>query len=44
MKTSDQNFTQNEWGIFFPFREGKYIMDIRSDQVFKAVFTKNTYE
>jgi len=44
MKTNNQNFAQNEWGIFFPFRKGKRIMDIRSDQVFKAVFTKNTYE
>jgi predicted transposase/invertase (TIGR01784 family) len=44
MESSTQNPAQNEWGIFFPFREGKYVMDIRSDQVFKAVFTKDTYE
>jgi len=44
METNNENLAQNGWGIFFPFREGKKIMDIRSDQVFKAVFTKNTYE
>jgi predicted transposase/invertase (TIGR01784 family) len=44
METKNQNPAQYEWEIFFPFREGKRIMDIRSDQVFKAVFTKNTSE
>jgi len=44
MESNNENPAQNEWGIFFPFREGKRILDIRSDQVFKAVFTKNTYE
>ena len=44
METNNQNLAQNEWGVFFPFRKGKRIMDIRSDQVFKAVFTRDTYE
>jgi len=43
MKTNNQNPAQYEWGPF-PFEDGKYILDIRYDPVFKAVFTKDTYE
>jgi predicted transposase/invertase (TIGR01784 family) len=41
MKTSTQNPIQYEWGPF-PFRDGENVLDIRYDQVFKAVFTKDT--
>jgi len=42
METHNENPARNELGIFFPFRDGKHIMDIRSDHVFKAVFTRDT--
>jgi len=41
MLPNNQNPAQYEWGPF-PFRDGKYVLDIRSDQVFKAVFTRDT--
>jgi len=41
MKTNNQNPTQYEWGPF-PFGDGKRILDIRYDPVFKAVFTEDT--
>jgi predicted transposase/invertase (TIGR01784 family) len=41
MKTINQNPAQSELGPF-PFGDGTQIMDIRYDEVFKAVFTKNT--
>jgi predicted transposase/invertase (TIGR01784 family) len=41
MKTNNQNPAQYEWGPF-PFRDGERILDIRYDEVFKAVFTKDT--
>jgi len=41
METNNQNPAQYEWGPF-PFRDGKRILDIRYDPVFKAVFTKDT--
>ena len=43
MKTKDQNPPQNEWDSI-PFEDGKRVMDIRYDPVFKAVFTKDTAE
>jgi len=43
MENSNQNPVQYEWGPF-PFRDGESIFDIRYDPVFKAVFTKDTYE
>jgi predicted transposase/invertase (TIGR01784 family) len=41
MKNSNQKPIQYDWGPF-PLREGESVMDIRYDQVFKAVFTKDT--
>jgi len=41
MKNSNQKPIRYEWGPF-PLREGESVMDIRYDQVFKAVFTKDT--
>ena len=41
MEKNNQNPTQYEWGPF-PFGDGKRILDIRYDPVFKAVFTKDT--
>jgi predicted transposase/invertase (TIGR01784 family) len=43
METNNQNHVQYEWGPF-PLRDGERIYDIRYDAVFKAVFTKDTYE
>jgi predicted transposase/invertase (TIGR01784 family) len=43
METSTQNPAPYEWGPF-PFRDGESIFDIRYDPVFKAVFTKDSYE
>jgi len=43
MKTNNQNPAQYELKPF-PFEDGKRILDIRNDQVFKAVFTKGTFE
>jgi len=43
MKTSNQNPARNEWDPF-PLGNGKSVMDIRYDPVFKAVFTKDTKE
>jgi predicted transposase/invertase (TIGR01784 family) len=43
METNNQNPAQYEWGPF-PFGDGERIYDIRYDPVFKAVFTKDTYE
>ena len=43
METNNQNPTQYKWGPF-PFGDGERILDIRYDPVFKAVFTKDTYE
>jgi len=43
METNNQNPAQYEWGPF-PLRDGERIYDIRYDPVFKAVFTKDTYE
>jgi predicted transposase/invertase (TIGR01784 family) len=41
MNTNKKNPPQNEWGPF-PFGDGKRILDIRYDPVFKGVFTKDT--
>jgi len=41
MKTNKENPPQNEWGPF-PFGDGRKILDIRYDAVFKGVFTKDT--
>jgi len=41
METNNENPAQYEWGPF-PFRDGERILDIRYDEVFKAVFTKDT--
>jgi hypothetical protein len=43
MEINNQNPAQYEWGPF-PFRDGKRIFDIRYDPVFKAVFTKDSFE
>jgi len=43
MKSNKENPPQNEWGPF-PFGDGRRILDIRYDPVFKAVFTKDTIE
>ena len=43
MQIKDQNPPQNEWDSI-PFGDGKRVMDIRYDPVFKAVFTKETAE
>jgi predicted transposase/invertase (TIGR01784 family) len=43
MQTKEQNPPQYEWGPF-PFGDGQRIMDIRYDEVFKAVFTRDTAE
>jgi predicted transposase/invertase (TIGR01784 family) len=43
METNNQQPIQYEWGPF-PFGDGDQVMDIRYDPVFKAVFTKDTYE
>jgi len=43
MEIKKENPPQNEWGPF-PFGDGKRILDIRYDAVFKAVFTKDTTE
>jgi len=43
MKTNKENPSQYEWGPF-PFGDGKRILDIRYDEVFKAVFTRDTAE
>jgi predicted transposase/invertase (TIGR01784 family) len=41
METNNQKPTRYEWGPF-PLRDGESVMDIRYDQIFKAVFTKDT--
>jgi predicted transposase/invertase (TIGR01784 family) len=41
MKTETKNPPQYEWGPY-PFGEGRRILDIRYDPVFKAVFTRDT--
>jgi predicted transposase/invertase (TIGR01784 family) len=41
MKMKNQNPAQCEWGPF-PFEGGTSVLDIRYDQVFKAVFTRDT--
>jgi len=41
MEINNQNPAQYEWGPF-PFRDGERILDIRYDEVFKAVFTRDT--
>jgi len=41
MEINNQNPAQYEWGPF-PFGNGDRILDIRYDEVFKAVFTKDT--
>jgi len=41
METNNQNPAQYEWGPF-SFRDWERILDIRYDEVFKAVFTKDT--
>jgi hypothetical protein len=41
MKNNNQNPAQYEWGPF-PFGDGISVLDIRYDQVFKAVFTRDT--
>jgi len=43
MKTNNQKPARNEWEQF-PLGNGKSVMDIRYDPVFKAVFTKDTKE
>jgi predicted transposase/invertase (TIGR01784 family) len=43
MEINNQNPAQYEWGPF-PLRDGESVLDIRYDQVFKAVFTKDTHE
>jgi len=43
MKTDKENPPQYEWGPF-PFGDGQRILDIRYDEVFKAVFTRETAE
>jgi predicted transposase/invertase (TIGR01784 family) len=43
MQTKNQNPPRKEWDRL-PFENGQRIMDIRSDPVFKAVFTKDTAE
>jgi predicted transposase/invertase (TIGR01784 family) len=43
METSNQNPAQYEWGPF-PLGDGRSVLDIRYDVVFKAVFTKDTKE
>jgi len=43
MKTETQNPPQYEWGPY-PFGDGRRILDIRYDAVFKAVFTRDTAE
>jgi predicted transposase/invertase (TIGR01784 family) len=40
MKTNKKNPPQSEWGPF-SFGDGKRILDIRYDEVFKAVFTRD---
>jgi len=40
MDISKENSTQYKWGPF-PFGDGKRVLDIRYDQVFKAVFTRD---
>jgi len=41
MEINNQNLAQYEWGPV-PFRDGERILDIRYDEVFKAVFTRDT--
>jgi hypothetical protein len=41
MQMKNQNPAQYEWGPF-PFGDGKRILEIRYDPVFKAVFTRDT--
>jgi len=43
MKTEKQNPPQEKWGTF-PLGDGRRILDIRYDPVFKGVFTKDTAE
>ena len=43
MQTNNENPTRYEWGPF-PLWNGKTVLDIRYDPVFKAVFTKDTKE
>ena len=43
MQTNNENPTRYEWGPF-PLWNGKSVLDIRYDPVFKAVFTKDTKE
>jgi predicted transposase/invertase (TIGR01784 family) len=43
MQTNKENPPQYEWGPY-PFGDGQRILDIRYDEVFKAVFTRNTAE
>jgi predicted transposase/invertase (TIGR01784 family) len=43
MESNNQNPVRYEWGPF-PLGNGKTVLDIRYDPVFKAVFTKDTKE
>jgi len=43
MESNNQNPARYEWGPF-PLGNGKTVLDIRYDPVFKAVFTKDTKE
>jgi len=43
METNKQKPARYEWGPF-PLGDGREVLDIRYDQVFKAVFTKDTKE
>jgi len=43
MEDNKENPPQYEWGPF-PFGDGQRVLDIRYDQVFKAVFTRETTE
>ena len=40
MQTKGQNPPQNEWGPY-PFGDGQRVLDIRYDEVFKSVFTRD---
>jgi predicted transposase/invertase (TIGR01784 family) len=44
MEINNQNPAQYEWDPTFPFKGWKRILDIRYDEVFKAVFTRDTSE
>jgi len=44
METNNQKPAQYEWDPAFPFKGWDRILDIRYDEVFKAVFTRDTSE